>query len=151
MKRIIFLSLILIFIISSSVQALSWAYPFVVWKGNVYEVKQEEITEESKIGKIIGEVKTKPDDMTGNYYGDTSNYYPKGTKYYEIKGTSTSTAIAIKEDNQWVKAVYVHKAPFHIMNILSNTFFISSVVIIALIVIGVIIFQTKQSKKSRIT
>ncbi|MGG3799643.1 hypothetical protein [Metabacillus fastidiosus] len=52
MKRIIFLSLILIFIISSSVQTLSWAYPFVVWKGNVYEVKQEEITEESKIGKL---------------------------------------------------------------------------------------------------
>lgn len=148
MKRIMLLSLLLIFMISSSVQALSWAYPFVVWKGKVYEVKQEEIIEESEIGKIIGEVKTKPNDMTGDYYGDASNYYPKGTKYYEIRGTSTSTAIAVKEDNQWVKAVYVHKAPFHLMNIVSDLYFISAVVIIALIIIGVI-FRNNKSKNQR--
>lgn len=107
MKRITFLSIVLVCLISSSVKALSWAYPFVVWKGKVYEVKQEEILEDNEIAKIIGEVKTKPNDMTGDYYGDASNFYQKGTKYYEIKGVSTSTAIAIKEDNQWVKANYV--------------------------------------------
>jgi hypothetical protein len=148
MKRIMLLSLLLIFMISSSVQALSWAYPFVVWKGKVYEVKQEEIVEESEIGKIIGEVKTKPNDMTGDYYGDASNYYPKGTKYYEIRGTSTSATIAVKEDNQWVKAFYVHKAPFHLMNIVSNIYFISAIVIIALIII-VVIFRNNKSKNQR--
>lgn len=145
MKKITLLSLLLVFMISSSVQALSWAIIFVVWEGKVYEVKQEEIIENTEIGKIIGEVKTKPDDMTGDYYGDASNFYPIGTKYYEIKGISTSDAIAIKEDNQWVKAVYVHKAPFHIMNILTNPFFIFSIVIIALILIGVI-FRNKKSR-----
>ncbi|KQL50424.1 hypothetical protein AN964_22445 [Heyndrickxia shackletonii] len=148
MKRITLLSLLLIFMISSSVQALSWAYPFVVWNGKVYEVKQEEIIKDSEIGKVIGEVKTKPNDMTGNYYGDASNYYPKGTKYYEIKGTSTSTTIAVKEDNHWVKAVYVHKAPFHIMNVISNFYFISAIVIIALIIVGVILRNNK-SKNQR--
>ncbi|MFJ6210985.1 hypothetical protein [Lysinibacillus sp. NPDC092081] len=147
MKRIPLLSVLLIFIISSSVQALSWAYPFVVWKGKVYEIKQDEFIEDSEIVKMIGEVKTKPNDMTGNYYGDASNYYPKGTKYYAIKGTSTSIAIAVKENNQWVKAVFVHKAPFHIMNVISNIYFISVVVIIALLVIGVLLFRTKKSKK----
>lgn len=143
MKRITLLTPILILMFSSSAQALSWAYPFVVWKGKVYEVKQEELIEDHKIGEIIGEVKTKPNDITGKYYGDTSNYYPKGTKYYEIKGTATSTAIAIKEDNHWAKAVFIHKAPFHIMNVISNIYFI---VIVALIVIGVI-FRSKKFKK----
>lgn len=139
MRRITVLSLLLIFMISSSVQALSWAYPFVVWKGKVYEVKQEETIVESEIGKIIGKVKTQPNDMTGSYYGNASNYYPKGTKYYEITGESTSTAIAVKDDNMWVKAVYVHKAPFHIMNVLSNFLFLSAIGIIALIIIGIIL------------
>ncbi|TFE00663.1 hypothetical protein [Jeotgalibacillus salarius] len=149
MKRIMLLSLLLIFMISYSVQALSWAITFVVWEGKVYEVKQEEIIENSEISKIIGEVKTKPDDMTGDYYGDASNFYPIGTKYYEIKGTSTSTAIAVKEENQWVKAVYVHKAPFHIMNVISNFYFISAVIIIALIIVGVVL-RNKKLRKSPI-
>lgn len=144
MRRIVLLSLLFVFVISSSVQALSWAYPFVVWKGKVYEVKREEMIGDRNIGKVIGEVKTKPNDMTGNYYGDASNYYPKGTKYYEIKGTSASAAIAVEEDNQWVKAVYVHKAPFHIMNVISNFFFISAVLIIALIIVGFILRPRKQ-------
>ncbi|WP_053365677.1 hypothetical protein [Bacillus sp. FJAT-27245] len=144
MKRTAMFSLMLIILFSSSVQALSWAYPFVVWKGKVYEVKREEIIAASEIGEVIGKVKTKPNEMTGNYYGDASNYYPKGTNYYEIKGTSTSTAIAVKENNQWVKAVYVHRAPFHIMNVLSNAYFLTAIVLIA---VGVIWKNTK-SKKS---
>lgn len=149
MKKVTFLSLLLVFMISSSIQALSWAITFVVWEGKVYEVTQEDIIEESEIGKIIGEVKTNPDDMTGDYYGDASNFYPIGTKYYEIKGISTSDAIAIKEENQWVKAVYVDKAPFHIMNILTNPIFIFSIAIITLILIGVI-FRTKKSRNLKI-
>lgn len=82
--------------------------------------------------------------MTGEYYGNASNYYPKGTKYYEIKGTSTSTAIAIKNEHQYVRAVYVHKAPFHIMNIITNIYFLFTVVIMALLIIAALI----RSKKS---
>lgn len=148
MKKITLLSLLLVFMISSSVQALSWAITFVVWEGNVYEVKHEEIIENSEIGKIIGEVKTKSDDMTGDYYGNASNFYPIGTKYYEIKGIPTSNTIAIKEDNQWVKAVYVYKAPFHIKNVLTNPFFIFSIVGISLIIIG-LLSRTKKSTKQK--
>jgi len=143
LKKLILLSCLVVFTFATSVQALSWAITFVVWEGKVYEVKQEEIIENSEIGKVIGEVKTKPNDMTGDYYGNASNYYPIGTKYYEMKGIPTSKSIAIKEDNQWVKAVYVHKAPFHIMNVLTNPFFIFSIVIISLIIIG-LIFKTKR-------
>lgn len=143
MKRIMLLSLLLIFLIPFSIQALSWAYPFVVWDGKVYEVKEEEILQDSEIGETIGEVNTQPDDMTGDFYGNASNYYPKGTKYYEITDTSTSTAIAVEVESQWVKAVYAHKAPFHIMNVLTSFYFIAAIVLIALIIAGVIIRNSK--------
>lgn len=156
MKRITILSLIFLFLISSSAQALDWAYPFLVWKGKVYkvehvlngnvrEVKQELILDKGEIGKIIGEVKRKANEYNGKYYGDASNRYPIGTKYYEIKGISTSTAIAIQENNKWVKAVYVGKASFNIMNVISNFYFISAVIIIALVIFG-FIFRSKKSK-----
>jgi len=110
MKRTICLFLVLLFLGQSSVQALSWAYAFVVWKGNVYEVT-DEMVEETEIGKRIGEVKTKPNDMTGRYYGNASNSYPKGTPYYELKDVSTKEAIAVGvEENQWVKAVFRHES-----------------------------------------
>jgi hypothetical protein len=143
MRKIVFFTLLFILMFSVSVQAIKWQYSFVVWKGKVYEVKQEEIISDSKIGKKIGEIKTKPNDI-GNYYGDASNYYPKGTRYYEIIGISTSNAIAVKEDSQMVKAVFVHKVPFHIMNIISNPIFLTLVSIIILIIIWVI-FRTKKS------
>lgn len=151
MKRITILSLLYIFIISFSAHALSWAYPFVVWKGKVYEVKQEEIITDSEIGKIIGKVKTKPNDMTGDYYGNASNSYPKGTKYYEIKGTSTSFEIAVQEGKQWVKAEYVHKAPFHILNIFTNSFFIAAIVIIVLSIFGVVYRKNFQNNKNNLS
>lgn len=143
MKRITLLLLILIFAIVPSAQALTWAYGFVVWDGNVYEVKEEEILPDNDIGKVIGEVKTQANDMTGNHYGNASNYYPKGTKYYEIAGTSTSEAIAVEVENHWLKAVYVHRAPFHIMNVFTSLYFIAAIVLIFLIIAGVIIRNSK--------
>ena len=149
MKKIAFLSLILVFIVSSSVQAHKWAYAFVVWDGKVYEVKEEQIIEESEIGKSIGEVKTKPNSNTYRYYGNASNYYPVGTPYYEIKGISTSTAIAVKVDDQWVKADYVEKAPYHVMNTITNLLIIVPIVIIPLILIG-FMYRVKKYRR-RIT
>lgn len=146
MKKLTMLFTFFILIFASSVHALSWAYPFVVWKGKVYEVKQELVIADSEIGKRIGEVKTKPNDMTGSYYGNASNYYPKGTEYYEMVGISTSTAIAVKDDNTYVKAEFIHKAPFHIMNIFSSTLFILLAGFIVLIVIG-ILHRRKMSTK----
>jgi hypothetical protein len=142
MRRIALLTFLFILMFSFSVHAIKWQYPFVVWKGKVYEVKQEEIISDSEIGSKIGEVKKKPNNI-GNYYGDASNYYPKGTKYYEIIGISTSNAIAVKEENQMVKAVFVQKVPFHIMNIISNPIFFTLVGVIILIIIRVIFSKRK--------
>ncbi|WP_442599872.1 hypothetical protein [Neobacillus sp. D3-1R] len=120
MSRIVLLLILFIFGVHTSVQALSWAYPFVVWKGNVYQVTDEKLTS-SHIKKRIGFVETEPIEMTGNYYGNASNAYTIGTGYYEIIGVPYNTAIAVRiGDREWLKAVYVHKAPFHIMNYLSK-------------------------------
>ena len=69
-----------------------------VWDGKVYKVQENEMIEESKIGKRIGKVKTEPYSTMRSsamtYYGNASNYYPIGTPYYEIKGISPSADIA---------------------------------------------------------
>lgn len=160
MKRVVSLSLILVFLISSSVQAHQWAYPFVVWEGKVYKferiidengikVNQEYILNEGEIGKVIGEVKTKANDNTGEYHGDASNYFRIGSKYHEIIGTPTSSAIAIKDGDKWIKTIYVSKAqkvngpPLTIREVVKNIYFQSASVIIALFIVGFII-RTKK-------
>ncbi|MGD6991363.1 hypothetical protein [Sutcliffiella horikoshii] len=118
MKRSLLLFLICFTLASSTSHALSWAYKFVVWEGGVYEVT-EEFMAASDIGEKIGEVKRMADDKTGSYFGDASNYYEKGTRYYAIKGIDSGTAIAVEEQqDMWVKAVYLHEAPFHWTDIL---------------------------------
>ncbi|WP_449539702.1 hypothetical protein [Ferdinandcohnia sp. Marseille-Q9671] len=143
MKRKLLFFIFVLFSFTSTVQALSWAYSFVVWNGNVYEVTDENMIE-TEIGKVIGEVKTKPNDMTGNFYGNASNSYPKGTKYYEISGTPTESAIAVEiEKKQWVKAVYVNEAPFHWMNV--AIYILPFLIILA---IGVYIIQRMKKAKT---
>lgn len=129
MKNVVLL-LLFVLIFTSSAQALSWAYSFVVWNGNVYEVT-DEIVVENEIGKSIGEVKTTPNDMTGEYYGDASNVYPIGTKYYEINNVSTDKAIAVEaKENQYHKAIFIRKAPLHWMDIVPFLIFIVLIIII---------------------
>ncbi|GAM12368.1 MULTISPECIES: hypothetical protein [Mesobacillus] len=143
MKRTLLFFILFILTITSSVQALSWAYPFVVWNGNVYEVKEEKVLA-NEIGEKIGEVKTKPNDMTGDYYGNASNAYPKGTKYFEINNISTKNAIAVEVgDNKWQKAVYVQQAPFHWMDILTKI--LPTLLLIAIVII--ILIRVKKRKK----
>jgi hypothetical protein len=113
----------------------------VVWKGNVFRVTDEKITS-SQIKKTIGGVETKPDEMTGNYYGNASNAYPIGTGYYEIIGVPYDTAIAVRiENRKWLKAVYAHEAPFHLMNYISKPY----LYLMALLVISLL--QNKINKK----
>jgi hypothetical protein len=112
-KKITALCLLLIFAAAGPVQALSWAYPFVAWNGHVYKVTEERVGE-GELGAVIGEVKQTADEVTGDYSGDASNFYEKGTKYYEIKEIPSQSAIAVEaKEDEWLKAVYVHEAPFH--------------------------------------
>jgi len=134
MKKIA-LSLLFMLIFTSSAQALSWAYSFVVWNGNVYEMT-DELLEENEIGKHIGEVKTKPNDMTGEYRGNASNEFPKGTKYYEINNVSTDIAIAVEgKANEFQKAMFIHNAPFYWLEILPYIILIVMVTVIIIVLV----------------
>lgn len=135
MKRILLLLICVLFATSLSAQALSWAISFVVWKGNTYEVTEEKVNE-SEVGKVIGKVKMQANDMTGEYYGDASNIYPRGTKYYAINGISTNSAFAVEvKKNEWQKAVFAHKAPFHWMNIFTKALPYLILIVVIIIVV----------------
>lgn len=84
-----------------------WAYKFVVYDGYTYVISDELVIE---IDKEIGEV-TKYSDREGTYYGNFSNTYKKGTKYYSIKGISTDEAIAVEDDGKYIKAIRNSKYP----------------------------------------
>ncbi|MFJ8236787.1 hypothetical protein ACIQ34_13850 [Ureibacillus sp. NPDC094379] len=101
----------MVLLLTTTASALSWAYAFVVYNGNVYEVT-DEVVSESEVKQQIGEVNSKPDDQTGDYYGDASNFFEIGSKYYGIKGTSKKEAIAVEsKEGQFIKAEFRHKAP----------------------------------------
>ena len=155
MKKITFLSFILVLMISSSVQASEWAYPFVVWDGKEYEVKEAILIDESEIGKRIGKVKTEPysDNRSSamRYYGNASNVYPVGTPYYEVKGVSTATAIAVKVDNGWARADYIREAPKYFMDTVKKTFNIVLFSIIGVISIGYIYRAIKRRNQKHST
>lgn len=95
------LLLLFAFFFSSHSLALDWANKFIVWHGDVYVVDEKVKLSEDRIGKKIGQVKRLANDMTGKYYGDASNLYPKGTTYYEIINVSTSEALAIKSNDMY--------------------------------------------------
>ncbi|MBM6619481.1 hypothetical protein [Bacillus suaedaesalsae] len=104
MKKTVIIALSLVFAFSHSVMALDWD-PFVVWNGKMYEVTDEEVMD---VEDKIGSVRRKANNMTGKYWGDASNAFPRGTEYYGIHGLSTHEAIAVEvEENKWMKAVYI--------------------------------------------
>lgn len=91
---LITLILLITFLFPSGPSA-NWAYSFVVWDGYTYVISDEYV---ESIDREIGHV-TKYSGNEGTYYGNFSNTYKKGTKYYSIKGISTDEAIAVKEDD----------------------------------------------------
>ncbi|MBM6617891.1 hypothetical protein JR050_09445 [Bacillus sp. RD4P76] len=118
----------------STVSALSWAYIFVVNDGRVYEVLEDSPVSAENIDKEIGEVKTRANDYNGRYYGNASNYYDKGTKYYKILDVPLKKAIAVEVNpDEFVKAEFVHDAPFHLYNLLFNNI---TKVLLGIVVIG---------------
>lgn len=89
-------------LLTTSISATSWAYPFVVWDGYRYEVLEEYVEE---IGTEIGEVTSYSDMQT--LPGNFSNEYVEGTKYFSIKGVPTDEAIAVQTGPQYKKAVRI--------------------------------------------
>ncbi|MFE8700801.1 hypothetical protein ACFYKX_09255 [Cytobacillus sp. FJAT-54145] len=147
MKKVLALFLIFVFSANSKVNALEWAYWFVVHEGKVYEVKEEESIATNDVGKVIGKVETRADDYTGDYYGNASNYYKIGTRYFEINGVLIKEAIAIEtRPNEYVKAIYKHDVPIgnKIINIFSfNFWMISGLVFFVFLFIIVLISRQR--------
>ncbi|RCW63358.1 hypothetical protein DFR57_11825 [Saliterribacillus persicus] len=84
--------------------------------------------------------------MTGYYFGNASNAYPKGTKYFKINNISTRNAIAVEVgDNEWQKAVYVHQAPFHWMDIFTKI--LPILILIAIVIIILIRLKKRKNKQ----
>ncbi|MBH0231473.1 hypothetical protein [Halobacillus yeomjeoni] len=117
MKRfmaVCFLFLFALMVHPMSSGATSWAYPFVVWDGYVYEITEEPVSE---VEEEIGEV-TAYNDMAQER-GNFSNALQEGTPYYKISGVSSDKAIAVKDrDGTLVKAVrlkeYTYEGmPYH--------------------------------------
>lgn len=82
-----------------------WAYGFVVNDGKSYIISDDRVDKE-QTGSIIGKV-TSYSDEEGTYSGNFSNCYPKGTKYYNIKGVDPDEAIAIKlNEGLFIRADY---------------------------------------------
>lgn len=82
---------VMLLTIPATAFATSWAYIFVVWDGQTYEVTNDKV---SAVGEQLGQV-TSYSDMWPQG-GNFSNHYPEGTKYFEIEGISPSEAIAVK-------------------------------------------------------
>ncbi|WP_214884676.1 MULTISPECIES: hypothetical protein [unclassified Exiguobacterium] len=111
MRRLIFLILVSLSI-TLPVSALSFAYTFVVFDRNAYEVLDTTI-DEGSLGDVIGEVGTTVNDETGRYYGNASNGYPIGTVYREVDGESVEDVIAVEDGSEWKRAEYRFEAPYH--------------------------------------
>nr|WP_309098747.1 hypothetical protein [Fredinandcohnia onubensis] len=146
MKKTLCITLLFLLFHTISANALSWAYFFVVHDGKVYEAKEEVLLKQTELGKEIGKVETKADEYSGDYYGNASNYYEIGTRYYKIQGVPITESIAVEtEVGQYVKAVYVHDAPPHIKNILTSSYFGVIFGIGIVLLVGITVLKSKQS------
>ena len=119
---------------SSKVFATDWAYSFVVWHNYIYVVSEETVL---NVDKEIGKV-TKYSDME-TYSGNFSNVFPKGTKYYSIKGVNTTIAIAVQtNDGHYIKAYrqgeYMYQKSF-------TEYIFIGLGVFAIVVVGLLIYS----------
>lgn len=80
-----------------------WTYNFVVWKSDMYITKNELLSSD-EISIKIGEIEEYSDIEGYSSSGVFSNKYPKGTEIYSISDVSEKKAIAIKHNDQFIKA-----------------------------------------------
>lgn len=110
----IFVTMLLLFLLSSpiAIYAAEWAYSFVIYNGNVYQVTDEKI-EQFLIKELIGEVSRYANEPSDEYHGNASNIYPIVTGYYKIDAISVKKAIAVKVDGEFIKAEYERSLLLH--------------------------------------
>lgn len=102
------LVLVILLIIPFHTAYAKWSYQFVVYNKNVYVITDKKVNAEL-IGSKIGRVTTYS-THEGTYWGNFSNTYPTGTKFYEIIGSDVNKVIAIKKENgDFIEAQYEHE------------------------------------------
>ena len=126
--------------IALPVSALSYAYIFVVFDRNAYEVLDTTLDEDS-LGDVIGEVETTVNDETGRYYGNASNGYPIGTAYREVVGEAVEDVIAVEDGSEWKRAEYRFRAPYHTSDFIKFFGY-------ALLVLGIVLVSWTLFKRS---
>ncbi|MFC3211648.1 hypothetical protein [Planomicrobium okeanokoites] len=146
MKKIIPLVLLMVFVFCGTAHALSWAYPFVVWEGRLYEVAEEDPLPQSAIAGPIGRVVTMADDMSGAYYGNASNYYPIGTVYYAIKGRDPAATIAVEAEGEYLRADYRQESMFRFMNLLLDQRILMGIILAIMTLI--ILFARRKDRRN---
>ncbi len=137
MRRFMILTLFAISI-ALPVSALSWAYTFVVFDRNAYEVL-DTIIDEDSLGDVIGEVETTVNDETGRYYGNASNGYPIGTAYREVVGEPVEDVIAVEDGSEWKRAEYRFEAPYHTRDFV--TFFGYILLVLGIVMVSWTLFK----------
>lgn len=143
MKKFIIVILAIISLMPIRSMSADWAYSFVVYAGDIYEISPDERIPSDEIDKKIGQI-TRFSDQEGTYSGNFSNTYPKGTPYYSIKNTNPKEIIAIKTDEgKYVKAF--NKGQYANGQLDSKTIWI--IVLGSLVIVLLIIWIMKRKKK----
>jgi hypothetical protein len=131
--KIVLMSVILLMIFYNTAYA-KWAYEFVVFNKNIYVITDKKVNC-GLIGSVLGQV-TSYSDREGTYSGNFSNTFPKGTKYYIIKGSDSNKVIAIKEkDGTFIEANYGGKYAGSRYNIQNLLLCFSGLIILLMIVV----------------
>lgn len=109
-RGLMYLLLIIVFVSgcgasgsSESESSADWAFSFVIWNDDMYEILEDKVSPED-IGEEIGEIR-QHSDSEGMYSNGFSNKYPVGTKLYTLDGLDLSEYMAIRiGEDHYIKA-----------------------------------------------
>lgn len=121
-------------------KATDWAYRFVVWNDTIYIMSEEYVTE---VGEEIGQVTSYSDLKPKG--GNFSNAYPKGTKYYAIKGVDRGKAIDVQQKDHTYKKAY-SEGIYEYKEGKRNIFLPMGIALLLVMIIGTILFGNKVRK-----
>lgn len=80
----------------------SWAYELINWHDHIYKLTSEHVhAVEKQIGSVTNYSTVEGTPQTGTF----SNFFPVGTKIFEIPNVPTSTALAVQTKDGYVKLV----------------------------------------------
>lgn len=92
--------IILTLLLGCNQSSQDWAFNFVVWNGDIYEIDESvTVDAENEIDTVEKYV-----EQEGNYTGVFSNFLPKGSKIYKIKEKNTDEVIAVEVNGIYVEA-----------------------------------------------